>query len=229
MQPYIFPYIGYFQLIAAVDRFVIHDDVQWIKGGWINRNRILANGQPRYITLPIQNASSSLNINERELSSDAERHKKKILQRIHGAYRKAPYFNSVISLVSRCLACQQKNISRFAVNCLRECCNHIGLDTPFVLCSELDKDDQLRASDRVLEIIRVMKGRHYINPIGGTDLYEKKQFSEREVRLSFIKTRNVPYQQFQNPAFIPFLSIIDVMMFNSKEEIAVLLREYDLL
>src|SRR5882724_10468265 len=91
MQPYIFPYIGYFQLIAAVDHFVIHDDVQWIKSGWINRNRILANNQPGYITLPVRSGSSFLNINEREYVPEIENHKKRILRQIEGAYRKAPY------------------------------------------------------------------------------------------------------------------------------------------
>ena len=228
MQPYLFPYIGYFQLIDAVDQFVIHDDVQWIKGGWINRNRILVQGQPHYITLPLQKNSSLLNINERQLSLDIEPQGKKIIRQIEGAYKKAPYFDSVHPLVYRCFACQERNVSTFIVNTLRECCDYLGVNTPFVLSSALDKRNELRAEDRVLDINMVMGASHYINPIGGTGLYDKTHFSENGLRLSFIKARNVPYAQFKTHEFVPFLSIIDVMMFNSQQELSALLSEYDL-
>lgn len=228
MQPYLFPYIGYFQLIDAVDQFVIHDDVQWIKGGWINRNRILVQGQSRYITLPLQKDSTLLNINERKLSLDIEPPGKKIIRQIEGAYRNAPYFDSVLSLVSNCFGCQEINVSPFIVNTLRECCDYLGVNTPLVLSSTLNKRNELRAEDRVLDINMVMGASHYINPIGGTELYDKTHFSEKGLRLSFIKARNVSYAQFQNHEFVPFLSIIDVMMFNSQQNITRLLSEYDL-
>ena len=228
MQPYLFPYIGYFQLIDAVDQFVIHDDVQWVKGGWINRNRILVQGQPHYITLPLQKDSSLLNINQRRLSLDIESQGKKIIRQIEGAYANAPYFDSVLPLVSRCFACQERNVSAFIVNALRECCDYLGVNTPFVLSSGLDKRNELRAEERVLNINMVMGASHYINPIGGTELYDKTHFSEKGLRLSFIKARNVPYAQFHDHEFVPFLSIVDVMMFNSQQEIAGQLSEYDL-
>ena len=229
MQPYVFPYIGYFQLIAIVDQFVIHDDVQWIKGGWINRNRILVNGQSHYITFPIQKGASTLNINEREFSADIDSCKKKILLQIEGAYRKAPYFTSVFSLISRCLACEEKIVSRFATNSLRECCNYLDITTPFVMSSELDKSNELTAEARVLDINKVMGASHYINPIGGMELYNQTRFSEKGLILNFIKSRDIVYKQFQGDNCVPFLSIIDVMMFNSKVDILGMLREYDLL
>jgi hypothetical protein len=229
MQPYIFPYIGYLQLIAAVDHFVIHDDVPWIKNGWINRNRILVHGQAQYITLPVQKGTSSLMINERLFLEEIESHKKKVLRQTEGAYREAPHFESVFSLVSRCFAYPERNVSRFVVHSLRECCDYLGINTPFILSSVLEKRNELRAEDRVLDINRVMGASHYINPIGGTELYDKAHFSQKGLCLNFIKARNISYRQFHEDESIPFLSITDVMMFNSKEEIAVLLGEYDLL
>jgi len=228
MQPYVFPYIGYFQLINAVDQFVIHDDVQWIKGGWINRNRILVQGKPHYITLPLKKDSTLLDINQRELSADFENQKKRIIRQIEGTYRKAPHFASVMEVVSQCFACQERNVSTFIVNSLHVCCTYLGISTQFVLSSQLDKRNELRGQDRVLEINFVMEASHYINPIGGTELYEKERFVENGLRLSFIKARNVAYDQKGEDVFVPFLSIIDVMMFNSKNQIAELLKEYDL-
>jgi hypothetical protein len=229
MQPYLFPYIGYFQLIGAVDHFVIHDDVQWIKGGWINRNRILVQGQPQYITLPVQKAGSSLNINQREFPPDIEEQKKKTLRQIEAAYRKAPYFEPVCCLLRRCFALQENNVSRFVVHTLRECCGYLGICTPFSLSSELDKRNELAGEERVLDINRAIGAAHYINPIGGTDLYSKAHFSERGLGLSFIRARETPYRQLQSGPFVPFLSIVDVMMFNSQQESAALLKEYDLI
>jgi len=229
MQPYLFPYIGYFQLIGAVDQFVIHDDVQWIKGGWINRNRILIAGEPHYITLPVQKASSSLNINDRELVTDVERHKNKILRQVESAYRNAPHFDEVLSLVSRCFAPQERKLSIFVTDTLRGCCSYLGLGTHFILSSELDKNNELKGEQRVLNIVTAVGASHYFNPIGGTELYDRRHFSAKGVTLSFMKARPVPYRQLQARKFVPFLSIIDVMMFNSKQELAGLLSEYDLL
>jgi hypothetical protein len=228
MQPYVFPYIGYFQLINAVDQFVIHDDVQWIKGGWINRNRILVQGRPQYITLPLKKESALLNINQRLLTTDIEKQKEKIIRQIEGAYRKAPNFSSVMDVVCDCFAFQERNVSAFIVNSLRVCCTHLGIQTPFVLSSQLDKRNELHGQDRVLEINFVMGANHYINPIGGTELYDKERFAANGLQLSFIKARNVAYDQLGNHEFVPFLSIIDVMMFNSRDAISDLLREYDL-
>jgi len=221
MQPYLFPYIGYFQL-------VIHDDVQWIKGGWINRNRILVNGEPRYITLPLSKGSSTASINEREFLATFDDEKQKVLRQIHGAYQKAPHFDAVNSLLSLCFASQERNLAAFVVNTLRECCAYLGLGTQFVLSSKLHKNSALKGEDRVLNITSTMEATHYINPIGGTELYDKQRFLSQGVTLNFLRTRNVPYRQFANGEFVPFLSIIDVMMFNSKPELANLLNEYDL-
>jgi hypothetical protein len=230
MQPYIFPYIGYFQLIKLVDKFVIHDDVQWIKGGWINRNRILINGEAQYFTIPIRKGSNYLNINQREISPNFNAHKKKILRQIESAYKKAPYFEEVFSLTKRVFSNKETNISKFNVNALLECCDYLSIDTPVVFSSDLNKNNDLTGQDRVININIVLGSTNYINPIGGgMSLYSKKNFSDNGIVLNFLKTRNVTYRQYKNNDFVPFLSIIDVMMFNSREEISSLLGEYDLI
>ena len=227
MQPYLFPYIGYFQLIGAVDTFVVHDDVQYIKGGWINRNRLLVHGEPRYFTLPVRRASSALCINQRVFASSFERDKQKVLRRIEEAYHRASYFDAVFPLLARCLACTERHVSSFTVNALQATCRYLNIDTPFLLSSQVDKRPDLRAQERVLEINEILGATHYINSIGGAGLYDRDRFTRQGLKLSFLRARPTAYRQFQG-AHVSSLSIIDVMMFNSVDEITGLLREYDL-
>lgn len=228
MQPYLFPYIGYFQLISAVDQFAIHDDVQWIKGGWIARNRILVNGQSSDITLPVRSGASSLAINQRVFVSDIEEHKSRLLRRVHSAYRTAPHFEDVYELLFRCLAVRQDNVSQFVVRSLREVCNYLRIDTPFIISSGIVKNNDLRGQDRVIDINLALGASHYLNPSGGCHLYEKKRFLQQGILLEFLSCRDIPYAQFPGQPFIPRLSIIDTMMFNSTQQIADLLNAYDL-
>ncbi|MBD1390847.1 WbqC family protein [Neiella sp. HB171785] len=228
MQPYVFPYIGYFQLINAVDRFVVHDDVQWIKGGWINRNRILVQGKAHYITFPLKKDSTLLAINERQLSADCDQHKAKILRQIQGAYGKAPYYQQAIDVVAQSLATPLTNMALFATHTLQTCCQYLAINTEFVTSSQLAKNNALHGQNRVLELNQLMAASHYINPIGGTALYNRDDFAKRHIKLSFLQPSNIVYQQVGNHQFVPFLSIIDVMMNNSVEQIRGYLAEFEL-
>jgi hypothetical protein len=227
MQPYLFPYIGYFQLISAVDRMVIHDDVKWIKGGWINRNRILISDEPQYITLPVLRQSSELNINQRLFTADSSKQKKKQLRRIENAYRKAPYFKQVFPVLENIFACGERNVAEFVIGALKECCIYLKLDTPLVISSNIEKNNDLCAEDRVLDICSRLHASCYINLMGGVSLYDRTHFLEKGIRLKFIKSRDMEYKQFNN-SFVPCLSIIDVMMFNNEHSITRMLDEYDL-
>ena len=227
MQPYLFPYIGYFQLIANCDLFVIYDDVQYIKGGWINRNRILLNATPHYITLPLRNDSFRLNINQRFFAPGFEKHKKHLLEKVQNGYRKAPFFASAYKLVRECLQSTDENVASFTTQTIKRSCQYLDITTPFAISSEIPKDPNLLAEDRVLSINKVLKSDVYINPVGGVELYQREHFARQGITLQFIRTKNFQYSQFAAP-FIPFLSIIDVMMFNSKEQIRKFLTAYEL-
>lgn len=227
MQPYLFPYLGYFQLINAVDEFVIHDDVQFIKGGWINRNRILVNGDPKYITLSVRSDSSDRSINEREFAEDFAKQKTGILRQIEGAYRKAPQFTRTMELLHRCFQCADSNVSGFVTHTIRLCCEHFKIGTPIRMASTLDKDNQLRAQERVLAINKVLGADHYVNPSGGVELYDRQEFERQGIRLSFIQMQTIEYPQFGG-VFQPALSLIDVMMFNPPESFGQLLSQYEL-
>jgi hypothetical protein len=227
MQPYLFPYIGYFQLISACDLFVLHDDVQYIKGGWINRNRILVNGQPKYIILPLRKDDFSKLINERHFTDGVSDEKALMLRQIEGAYRKAPFFRNTLELVDRCLACTDSNLAVFVTHTLAQCCQHLQIQTPIMVSSTIAKDAAPKAEDRVIHINKLLGADHYINPPGGIELYQRQKFAEHRITLSFLQPRQITYTQFGNP-FVPSLSIIDVLMFNSAETTRGLLALYDL-
>ena len=218
MQPYFFPYIGYFQLINAVDEFVVYDNIKYTKRGWINRNRILVDGEDSYITLPLKKDSDYLDVRDRRLAETWVTKRNKMLNRIAGAYAKAPYFNAVYPLVKKSILYEDDNLFNFILNSLLMVSGYLEIQTPFVVSSTISADYGLKSGERVLGICHAKKADIYINPIGGVELYSKDGFREEGLELHFLKTNDFRYKQFNNE-FIPFLSIIDVMMFNSKKEI----------
>lgn len=225
MQPYIFPYIGYFQLINAADTFVVYDNIQFTKKGWINRNRILVNGKDDYITLPLKKDSDYLNVDQRRLSETFAADKIKLLRRVTESYRKAPEFSTVFPLLEKVINSEKDNLFEFIFYSLQIVCDYLDITTNFIKSSDIAIDHQLKAQDKVIAICKALGASQYINPIGGVELYSKEIFSQHQIDLSFIKSNAVEYPQFNNE-FVPWLSIIDVMMFNSKERIQQYLQSF---
>lgn len=223
MQPYLFPYIGYFQLINAVDRFVILDDVNFINRGWINRNRILVNGKENLFTVPLKKISQNRLICECELGEN--KWKDKFLKTLEFSYKKAPYFKNCYNLISSLIVIEETNLSRWLTFQIRAICYHIGINTTIIDTSRIYKNPHLKAQDKILDICIKEKADTYYNPVGGINLYNPDDFKRHNIKLSFLKS--LPEKYLQNGIdFIPFLSIIDVMMFNDKEQIKELLIKY---
>jgi hypothetical protein len=228
MQPYFMPYIGYFQLINSVDEFVIYDNIQYTKKGWINRNRILVNGKDQLFTLPIKKDSDYLDIAERTISETWVKERIKLLNVIQSSYIKAPYSKEVNELIKDCLLDNETNLFKFLLNILNKINNYLNILTPIKISSDVKIDHSLKSQDKVLSICGEQKANTYINAIGGIELYDKEIFSQQNITLNFIKSENIEYKQFNNE-FIPWLSIIDVMMFNSVEDIKKYLNSYTLI
>jgi len=224
MQPYIFPYIGYFQTIKAVDKYVIYDDVQFIKGGWINRNNILIGGEKVMFTISLIDASPNKLINQIEIKDDC----KKFLKTIAMAYSKAPHRDAVYPLIERICGFPDRNLARFAGNSIIQIASYLNINTNIVYSSSLTKDGSLKSAEKVIAICKELGCSMYINAIGGQELYDKKAFKENGIDLMFIKTKYVEYKQTK-VQFVPFLSIIDILMFNSIEETNFLLDKYELI
>lgn len=219
MQPYFFPYIGYFQLINAVDEFVIYDNIEFTKKGWINRNRILVNGRDSYITLPLKGDSDYLEVRKRFLADSWSRERKTMLNRITGAYRKAPNFRLVYPLIENCVLFDESNLFRFVLNSLNLVNEFLQIGTPVLVSSTISIDHGLPSEKKVMALCKARQATEYINPIGGIKLYQKDDFQREGLDLHFLKSKDtIVYKQFDHD-FIPWLSIIDVMMFNSREEI----------
>lgn len=226
MQPYLFPYIGYFQLIKAVDKFVIFDDVSYINKGWINRNNILVNGSPHLFTVPLKKSSQNKLINEIEVSDDRN-WSEKFLKTLQAAYSKAPNFNEVYSLVEGVVNSGITNLSDFLKNSLLKVLGFLEINTRIVDSSSVYNNIELKAQERIIDICKQEKADGYVNPIGGMELYERNAFKEKGIELSFLQTGNVKYKQF-SAEFIPNLSVIDVMMFNDRASLKNLLNQYTL-
>lgn len=228
MQPYFLPYIGYYQLINTVDTFVVYDNIEYTKKGWINRNKILCNNDEKLFSIPVKADSDYLNINERFLADNALKQRKKIVAQIYNSYRKAAFFDDVYPLIEKLFLFNNLNLFEFIFNALKETCKFLDINTTFVMSSHLNIDVTLKGQNKVLAICKELQTKTYINAIGGQSLYDKMAFKNQGTKLYFLKTGDINYKQFSQ-SFIPFLSIIDVLMFNSKTEIKRMLNEFELI
>jgi len=227
MQPYFFPYIGYWQLINAVDKFVVYDQIEYTKKGWINRNQILLNGSSKIITLPIKKDSDWLNINERRVADVWDKQRTKLLNLIKAAYGKAPEYKRVIPLIEECLNTDQANLFEFLYRTINLIARFLYIDTEIIISSNVDVSSELKSQDRVIETCRRLEASQYINPQGGVELYKSDAFQKHSIDLKFLFTNSITYNQYENE-FIPYLSIIDVLMFNSTDMVSNLLNQYKL-
>ena len=226
MQPYIFPYIGYFQLINAVDKFILYDDVNFINKGWINRNRMLNNGKDSLFSIPLKEASQNKLINKIEVNWDSA-WKSKFLKTLEQCYKKAPFYQETLLIIQQTLNVDNEPISKIVEHNLRLICKYLDIKTEIVSSSAIYQNSHLKAQERILAICLQEKATQYINPIGGLELYDKDFFEAQNIQLNFIKSKLIQYPQFKNE-FVPWLSMIDVLMFNSKEEIISFINNYEL-
>lgn len=226
MQPYFFPYIGYFQLMKAVDVFVFYDDAQYMKGGWVNRNRVLVDGKPHWFTVPIEKAAHVLPINKRTYAAD-EKIRARLLKTVEGIYARAPFFEDTFRLVENAFSLASDNVAEFNSSSLVHCADKFGITVTFVASSSLGESAK-GGQERVLDICRRIGATVYVNPIGGRLLYDGAAFEKEGIQLEFLRPRLLPYAQF-GAEFCPGLSIIDMAMFTSFEGVAERLKDCDLL
>lgn len=217
VQPYLFPYIGYFQLISAVDTFIFYDDVHFITRGWINRNRILINGLSKYFTVPCRNASQNRLIYEVEHAMD-EKERGRLLRKIRFSYSNSPNFDRVYPIIKTVINKNTEYISDLAITSVKETMEYVGIQTETKISSEHYSNRNLDRADRLIDICHQEGATRYINPIGGREIYDKSYFEEQDIDLRFLKPRITEYDQ-NIESFVPWLSIIDILMFNSAEKV----------
>jgi hypothetical protein len=227
MQPYFLPYVGYFQLIYMVDEFVLYDNIEFTKKGWINRNRMLQNGKSEYFTLPLRKGSDYLDVSQRFLADTSEIELSKILRRITANYRKAPFFRDFYPVLEDVFLSKKKNLFEFIYQSIQSVLNYLDIETSIIVSSDLSNEISfLKKEKKVLEICKALNASSYINPSSGKDLYNKNEFKVENINLEFCKTKSIKYTQFKND-FIEHLSIIDVCMFNDKQTVKSFLKDFD--
>ena len=225
MQPYFLPYIGYWQLLAAVDRFVVYDNIQYTKKGWINRNRFLRQGTDALFTIPLKKGSDFLTIVERSIADEFD--PRGLLNALASAYRRAPFFADAFPLVEAIITAAPRNLFEYLLNSLRATATWLEIPTPILVSSTVPIDHGLKGETKVLALCRALEATTYVNAIGGRTLYSDASFARHGIDLRFVQTRPIAYRQFDE-AFVPNLSIVDVLMFNSKRAVRDLLGAYDL-
>ena len=222
MQPYFFPYLGYFQLMAAVDAFVIFDDVNFINRGWINRNRINLNGAAHLVTIPLQQASQNRLICEIAVSADGV-WRTRLLRTIHQAYARASQFRRVFPLIESIVTHPSQNLAEYLRHSLVTLRDHLGLETAIVDTSRQYDNAQFKGETRIIDICRREQATRYVNAIGGMSLYDRDTFHASGIELSFLASQIEPYPQ-PHPGFLAGLSLIDVLMNTSAAQAAALVR-----
>ena len=227
MQPYFLPYIGYLQLMDAVDTFVLYDDVAFINRGWINRNRLLINGQEFMFTIPLRDASQNKRINEVHLADDPK-WRGKLLKTIEQGYRKASNYGTVMPLTEKIVNFATDSIADLCYNSLVELNQFLGIDTRLVQSSSVYGNNDLKAQQRIIDICRQENATKYINPIGGQELYDKPSFTDQGMTLHFMQSKSLPYPQLKQSEFIPWLSVLDVLMHNDVAATRAMLGDYEL-
>ncbi len=225
MQPYFFPYIGYWQLINTVDKFVIYDNIKYTKKGWINRNQILVNNDTKIFTVPIQKASDFLDVNQRYISDSWD--KSKMLNLIKSSYSRSPQYKKVIPLIEKCLLVEEENLFNFLYVSLTNILDFLEIKTDIIISSTLDIDHNLKSQDRVIATCKKLGATQYINPQGGISLYNKSEFEKHNIDLKFLFADQVVYKQYSD-RFLPWLSIIDILMFNDIKTIKKFLQQFTL-
>lgn len=227
MQPYFVPYLGYWQLLNAVDNYVIFDDVNYINRGWINRNRILVQGMPHFWTLPCLELSQNKKINEIKRSRD-DKQMVRMLRTIEQNYKKAPYFSTIYPMMEHLLLCEELLLSKFLERSIRMICNYLGIETRLLVSSEIPQESGKKGQERILSLCKQLSATEYYNAIGGQSLYSFDRFETENIKLSFVKPELPAYPQLSKE-FAPGLSIVDVLMMNSVEDVRQMLKQYHLI
>lgn len=246
-QPYFFPYLGFYQLVSAVDRFIIYDNLNYIQYGWINRNRFLVvRGEPTYFNAVTENSSPNRKICEIKLSAKSN-WRRKLLHTFFLNYRKSPFFDETYALIEPIIRNETDSLSEMAAQSIVEVCRHLRVETEIVenpiyqeLESSLAKENLAEAfpairlahperkAYRVIAVCHLMHADRFVNAIGGQELYDKKEFQANGIELSFLRSHDEPYQQ-TTAAYHPALSIIDVLMNCGREGTIEKLKNYELI
>lgn len=223
MQPYFFPYLGYYQLAYAVEKFIFLDDVNFIKQGYINRNSILLNEKQHRFSIPVSKISSYRKINDHHYLEEYST----FIKLLENAYKKAPFFLETMQLISSITRDQNSNVAYKNAKTITAVFDYLSINRKFSFSSATEEKSSLKGEDRVIYLCKKSNITEYINAIGGKNLYDKTTFNSEGITIKFIKISSHYYSQATDN-FTPYLSMIDILMHCEKQEIKEMLSKYEL-
>jgi hypothetical protein len=229
MQPYFLPYIGYWQLINCVDEFILYDNIEYTKKGWINRNRYLSNNNDKLFSIPLKKSSDFELVENKFLVDDHLKSTSKLLRQIESSYKKAPYFKENYELIKSIFLFENDNLFEYIYNSIALIIDFLEIETRIIRSSTLSNNlPEYKGRDKVIHLLNKIDSNIYINSIGGQNLYNKERFAADGVELNFLKPILHEYKQYDNE-FVSGLSIIDHLMFRSRKDIINSLNQYELI
>ena len=229
MQPYFFPYLGYFQLIHAVDAFVFLDDVAFIKKGWINRNRLAFNGKITWFTVPLSGQSQHTLIRDiRVARKELLPWQRKFIRSLWHFYGKSPFYQTTAQLVEEVLSHESESMADLAKAAIAACCRLLGITSRLIDSSSAFPARGLCGEERLVDLCKQAGATEYVNPSGGITLYTKETFARHGIGLHFLCSNGIEYQAGGVRHGMEF-SILDALMWYGPERLAGnLLRQYRL-
>lgn len=226
MQPYFFPYLGYYSLIKNSDKFILFDTVQFIRHGWIDRNRILKPGEGfQYIAVPLVKKALCTEIREMEIKNNVD-WREKLIRQLEHYKKRAPFFRETIKVIEDSLDIDTDSIVKLNENILKKTCEYFEVPFNISVFSEMNLilEEVTHPGEWALNITKSLGGKTYINPIGGVDIFRMEQYVTAKIKLKFLGNNLTPYNQ-RRGSFEAGLSVIDVMMFNEPSAICKLIDD----
>jgi len=201
MQPYFFPYLGYFDLMNYADEWIVFDTAQYIRHGWVNRNRILHPQQGwQYVTVPLHKHSRETPIGA-ILSDPSPDWRSRIIGQLgHYKKRAGKRYEQTVSLVEQCLAFPDTRLSKLNVYALAEIARLLGIEWRHHVYSEMHLDTGTinHPGDWAFEISRALGATEYVNPPGGEALFDQRKFEEAGIKLTI---RHFPPMVYDCPGY----------------------------
>ncbi|WP_434526243.1 WbqC family protein [Photorhabdus asymbiotica] len=207
MQPYFFPYLGYYQLVSSVDNFIFFDNVNFIKKGFINRNNILNNNKASLFTVPVEKVSQNRKINEHFYTGNFQ----PFLNQINSSYSSSPFFKEIFPIIEFVVSSSDKNVSIINKSSIESVFKYLEIEKKFSKASDFNIPKDKKGVKRIIDICHLLQANTYINAIGGKALYDKELFSKKNIKIKFLNP-DLPFYSQNNNIFIPGLSIIDILM-----------------
>ena len=230
MQPYFFPYIGYFSLIKHTDFWVVFDTPQFMRHGWVERNRILKPDgiEWQYVKAPLEKFGQKTAIKDL-LIKNTTNWEQKILAQLQHYKKKSPYYQNTLRILEEVFCTRYTSITDLNNKVLEIICKYLSIDFKYVVFSSMDLDTSMvsEPDEWALEISKSLKAEEYINPIGGLEFFDRSKYEKENIKIHFQRQNIKEYKQLKGE-FVPGLSILDVLMFNSPEEINIMLDDFEL-